>query len=125
MLFKILLVSFQGAYIPWQISRTILTMMSSAEETMKRISSHKDVLGMIIVDSEYIPVRTTLEYTLAKRYATQVGHLISNACSLVRDIDPQNELTVLRICSKKHEIMVAPENHYLLIVIQKPNSENM
>ena len=98
-------------------------MTSSAEETIKRISSHKDVIGIIVVDSEYIPVRTTLEYTLAKRYATQVGELISNACSLVRDIDPQNELTVLRICSKKHEIMVAPENDFLLIVIQKPSNE--
>ena len=96
--------------------------MSSADETIQRISSHKDVLGIIIVDAEYIPIRTTLEYTLAKRYATQVGELIYNARSLVRDIDPQNELTVLRICSKKHEIMVAPENDYLLIVIQKPSS---
>lgn len=30
----------------------------------------------------------------------------------------QNELTFLRIRSKKHEIMVAPDNGYMLIVVQ-------
>ena len=40
--------------------------------------------------------------------------------SVVRDIDPQNDLTFLRIRSKKHEIMVAPDKEYLLIVIQNP-----
>lgn len=34
----------------------------------------------------------------------------------------QNDLTFLRIRSKKHEIMVAPDKDYLLIVIQNPNA---
>jgi len=37
---------------------------------------------------------------------------------VVRDLDPQNDLTFLRIRSKKHEIMVAPDNEFLLIIIQ-------
>ena len=36
----------------------------------------------------------------------------------VRDLDPTNDLTFLRVRSKKHEIIVAPERDYLLIVIQ-------
>ena len=36
---------------------------------------------------------------------------------------PQNDLTFLRIRSKKHEIMVAPEKEYMLIVIQEPPKE--
>lgn len=36
------------------------------------------------------------------------------AKSTVRDIDPQNDLTFLRIRSKKHEIMVAPGNNSFL-----------
>ena len=46
--------------------------------------------------------------------------LTSKARSVVRDIDPTNDLTFLRIRSKKHEIMVAPEKDYLLIVVQNP-----
>ena len=33
----------------------------------------------------------------------------------------QNDLTFLRLRSKKHEIMVAPDKDYLLIIIQDPN----
>jgi hypothetical protein len=32
----------------------------------------------------------------------------------------QNDLTFLRVRSKKHEIMVAPDKDYLLIIIQNP-----
>ena len=41
----------------------------------------------------------------------------------MRDLDPQNDLTFLRIRTKKHEMMVAPEKDFLLIVVQDPNSE--
>jgi len=36
--------------------------------------------------------------------------------------DVQNDLTFLRLRSKKHEIMVAPDKDYLLIIIQDPNN---
>lgn len=37
-----------------------------------------------------------------------IHQLTAKARSVVRDIDPQNDLTFLRVKSKKHEIMVAP-----------------
>ena len=42
------------------------------------------------------------------QYAGLLHQLAAKARSVVRDIDPQNDLTFLRIRSKKHEIMVAP-----------------
>jgi dynein light chain roadblock-type len=33
-------------------------------------------------------------------------------------MDPTNELGYLRVCSKKYEILVAPDADYILIVIQ-------
>ena len=42
------------------------------------------------------------------QYAGLLHSLTAKARSVVRDIDPQNDLTFLRIRSKKHEIMVAP-----------------
>ena len=35
----------------------------------------------------------------------------------MRDIDPQNDLTFLRIRSKKHEIMVAPGLFFVLFLV--------
>lgn len=55
-----------------------------------------------------IPIRTTLDNSTTVQYAGLLRHLTMKARSTVRDIDPQNDLTFLRIRSKKHEILVAP-----------------
>ncbi|XP_060074479.1 dynein light chain roadblock-type 2-like [Ylistrum balloti] len=94
--------------------------MAEIEETVKRICAHKGVQGIVIVNHEGIPIRTTLDNSVTVQYAGLFHQLTQKARSVVRDIDPQNDLTFLRIRSKKHEIMVAPEKEYLLIVIQSP-----
>jgi hypothetical protein len=50
-----------------------------------------------------------------------------NVCAVLLSSWPfvyvrQNDLTFLRLRSKKHEIMVAPDKDYLLIIIQDPNN---
>jgi dynein light chain roadblock-type len=46
---------------------------------------------------------------------------------VVKNLDPDNELKFVRIRSKKHEIMVAPEfdktREYYLVVVQDPSSD--
>nr|XP_013005704.2 dynein light chain roadblock-type 1 isoform X2 [Cavia porcellus]XP_013005705.2 dynein light chain roadblock-type 1 isoform X2 [Cavia porcellus]XP_013005706.2 dynein light chain roadblock-type 1 isoform X2 [Cavia porcellus]XP_013005707.2 dynein light chain roadblock-type 1 isoform X2 [Cavia porcellus] len=46
------------------------------------------------------------------QYANLMHNFILKARSTVREIDPQNDLTFLRIRSKKNEIMVAPGREY-------------
>ncbi|MXQ86308.1 hypothetical protein E5288_WYG003113 [Bos mutus] len=95
-------------------------VQAEVEETLKRIQSHKGVIGTMVVNAEGIPIRTTLDNSTTVQYAGLLHQLTMKAKSTVRDIDPQNDLTFLRIRSKKHEIMVAPDKEYLLIVIQNP-----
>lgn len=74
---------------------------------------------------EGIPIRTTLDHDKTVQHAALITQLTAKAKSVVRgtcvfspplltlcgvkpDLDPQNDLTFLRIRSKKHEIMVAP-----------------
>ncbi|XP_010212992.1 PREDICTED: dynein light chain roadblock-type 2 [Tinamus guttatus] len=104
--------SSHGAHVP--------VVMAEVEETLKRIQAHKGVVGTIVVNAEGIPIRTTLDNSTTVQYAGLLHQLTMKARSTVRDIDPQNDLTFLRIRSKKHEIMVAPDKEYLLIVIQNP-----
>uniref|UniRef100_A0A8C9WF45 Dynein light chain roadblock n=1 Tax=Scleropages formosus TaxID=113540 RepID=A0A8C9WF45_SCLFO len=85
------------------------------------IQTHKGVIGIIVVNAEGIPIRTTLDNSTTVQYAAQLHHLTMLSRSAVRELDPQNDLTFLRIKSKKHEIMVAPEKDYLLVVIQNPS----
>uniref|UniRef100_A0A8C3G969 Dynein light chain roadblock n=1 Tax=Cyclopterus lumpus TaxID=8103 RepID=A0A8C3G969_CYCLU len=85
------------------------------------IQSQNGVQGIIIVNSEGIPIKTTLDNASTVQYAGLIHQLVMKARSTVRDIDPQNDLTFLRIRSKKNEIMIAPDKDYFLIVIQNPS----
>ena len=44
--------------------------------------------------------------------------LIFQAKAMFREIDQGNDLTFMRLRTKKHEIMVAPDRDYLLLVVQ-------
>ena len=59
-----------------------------------------------------LPIKTTLDNSATLQHAALLHQLTAKARSVVRDIDPQNDLTFLRIRSKKNEIMVAPGNNY-------------
>uniref|UniRef100_A0A8C3AKG7 Dynein, light chain, roadblock-type 1 n=2 Tax=Cyclopterus lumpus TaxID=8103 RepID=A0A8C3AKG7_CYCLU len=99
----------------------LIADMAEVEETLKRIQSQNGVQGIIIVNSEGIPIKTTLDNASTVQYAGLIHQLVMKARSTVRDIDPQNDLTFLRIRSKKNEIMIAPDKDYFLIVIQNPS----
>jgi len=49
-----------------------------------------------------------MDNTTTVQYAGLISQLSDKARSVVRDLDPTNDLTFLRIRSRKHEIMVAP-----------------
>lgn len=68
-----------------------------------------------------IPIKTTLDNSTTVQYAGLISALSDKARSVVRDLDPSNDLTFLRMRSKKHEIMVAPDKDFILIVIQNPS----
>uniref|UniRef100_A0A3B3UZG2 Dynein light chain roadblock n=1 Tax=Poecilia latipinna TaxID=48699 RepID=A0A3B3UZG2_9TELE len=95
---------------------------AEVEETLKRIQSQKGVQGIIIVNSEGIPVKSTLDNQSTVQYSALIHQLVMKARSTLRDIDPQNDLTFLRVRSKKNEIMIAPDKDYFLIVIQNPSA---
>jgi dynein light chain roadblock-type len=64
---------------------------------------------------EGIPIRTTLDHEKTIQHSALITQLTAKAKSMIRELDPQvylvfikNDLTFLRIRSKKHEIMVAP-----------------
>jgi len=92
--------------------------MSDVEEVLKRVQSHKGVIGTIVINQDGIPIRTTLDNSTTVQYAGLLCQLTQKARGTVRDLDPSNDLTFLRIRSKKNEIMCAPSSEYLLVVIQ-------
>ena len=77
------------------------------------------VEGVVVVNNEGIPIKSTLDststvqvsltqthlmYDIFLQYSAEVSQLAERAKCLVRDLDPTNELTFVRIASKKHEV---------------------
>ncbi|XP_076047781.1 dynein light chain roadblock-type 2-like isoform X2 [Oratosquilla oratoria] len=85
-------------------------MSAEVEERLKRIQAHKGVVGVIVVNSEGIPIKSTLDNPTTIQYTGLISGLTDKAKSVVRDLDPTNDLTFLRVRSKKHEIMIAPDS---------------
>merc|ERR1719183_2566198 len=83
-------------------------MSSECEETIRRIRSHHGVMGVIIVNLEGVPIYSSLSAEETTNWAAHLSQLTSKARGVVRTLDPQNDLTFLRVRSKKHEIMIAP-----------------
>ena len=44
---------------------------------------------------------------------------LRKAKSIVRDLDPTNALTFLRLKSASHEVLVAPEDNFIILVLQQ------
>ncbi|KAL7735767.1 hypothetical protein ACLKA6_020015 [Drosophila palustris] len=78
-------------------------MSQEVEETLKRIQSHKGVVGTIVVNNEGIPVKSTLDNTTTVQYAGLMSQLADKARSVVRDLDPSNDMTFLR---RPHSVRV-------------------
>ena len=53
----------------------------------------------------------------ATKYGVDLSKLAIYARNLVRDLNPKNDLTFLRVQCKKYEMMIAPDKDYFLIVI--------
>merc|ERR1712117_337293 len=88
------------------------------EETIKRIQENRGVHGVVLINNEGIPLKTTMDNSTTVQYGGLVSHLANKAKSIVRDLDPTNELTFLRVKSLKHEVLVAPDDSFVIIVLQ-------
>ncbi|THD28620.1 Dynein light chain roadblock-type [Fasciola hepatica] len=97
--------------------------MSEVEENFKRLLAHKGVIGAIIANADGVAIRSSMDNATTVQYCGLIQQLTSKARSAVRDLDPSNDLTFLRIRSKKNEIMVAPDRDYSLIVIQETGTD--
>eukprot|EP01006_Ploeotia_vitrea_P060261 TRINITY_DN75591_c0_g1_i1.p1 TRINITY_DN75591_c0_g1~~TRINITY_DN75591_c0_g1_i1.p1 ORF type:complete len:108 (-),score=12.63 TRINITY_DN75591_c0_g1_i1:158-460(-) len=100
--------------------------MSEIEDIVKRINTHKGVKGLIIVNAEGIPIRDSFDEQdrlLTIQYAALISQMVQKARAAVKELDNTNDLVFLRIRSKKHEILVAPDKDYILIVIQDPSCD--
>lgn len=112
---------------------SLLQQTAEIDETLKRLSSRKGVKAVVILNSEGQAIRSTMNEELTKQYGQLISALVTQARTTVSTLDDQvsswvhaliiwfrvtrltaarlfeqNDLTFLRVRTKKHEIMIAP-----------------
>ena len=79
--------------------------MAEVEERINRIKAHKTVKFLLIVDENCRIIKSTIPTNKGditpKQYSQQCTELAKKARSVVRDINPLNDLTFFRVRSKK------------------------
>ncbi|XP_030377741.1 dynein light chain roadblock-type 2 isoform X2 [Scaptodrosophila lebanonensis] len=73
---------------------------NNVEAIFQRLMKLPGIIGAILVDSNGNPVKTSLDASVSMLYAGRMGQLIHMARSM------------------KHEILVAQEGNYMVIVVQ-------
>ncbi len=89
------------------------------EETLRSLSAHKDVRGVIIASNDGLPISSTENLTADMRETVSalVASLVGRAKAVVTQLD-EGMLNFFTLDTSKGEILVAPENDYVLIVLR-------
>ncbi|XP_023163335.1 dynein light chain roadblock-type 2 [Drosophila hydei] len=74
---------------------------------------------IIIIDAAGKPVRSTVSQRRTYMYAAQLQPLAKMSRNVVRDLDPANDVTFLRIRSDSHEVHMSLNPEFIVVVIQK------
>ncbi|SNX87165.1 related to Dynein light chain 2B, cytoplasmic [Melanopsichium pennsylvanicum] len=105
------------------------------EATLTRLSNHQGVLGCLVLSrNDGLVIRSggqmfdpsgpgaNTRAEMLKSVTTLVKASVESLASDIKLIDDTDELGFLRIRTKKYEIMITPNDKYLLVVLQDPNA---
>ncbi|KAH8412944.1 hypothetical protein KR009_006917 [Drosophila setifemur] len=95
-------------------------MSAEVEEMLKRLQNYKNIIGIVVIDNDGIPIKTTLEYTTTLHYAAVMHMLRQKASQAVLDLDGTNEFTLLRMRTLYHEVILCTQGDYFIVVLQSP-----
>lgn len=98
-----------------------MTDVDKPEETLARIDrimSNKFVMGMVVANPENNPLRTNLDSATTMLHTRTLRPILILAACVVRDLDPKDELTAIRIRTKTQEYLLTNTDGYLVICVQ-------
>ena len=77
----------------------------------------------MIVNSKGIALKTTMNRDDTIEYGSLIAQFTNKSITYIDSLHKGQEVNFIRIRSKKHEIMIAPEKEFSLIVIQNPSND--
>jgi dynein light chain roadblock-type len=94
--------------------------MSEIEEAINRMKK----VNLIITGPDGNVARSNMDNKSdVNKYIYNVGDLVDKARSIIRDVDPSNDMTLLRFTLRKHDIIIAPGKNFRIIIVQETNKD--
>ncbi|CAG7682318.1 unnamed protein product [Allacma fusca] len=87
------------------------------DEMVRRLQTNKGVVGVIVTNRQGRAIKIAMDKTLGLQYLEGIKALECMTTALIRDINPKDNLRLLRIQSRKQEIVLYKEKEYMLILI--------
>ena len=87
------------------------------KDSLKRLGAHEGVRGVIITNMEGLPISSNLGAETTEVIAALVTSLVGKAKRVVDELG-EGGMNFLTISTPAGEVMVAPEEDYILIVMR-------
>ncbi|KAG6917489.1 hypothetical protein DXG01_002352 [Tephrocybe rancida] len=114
---------------PSSNSSSSSTMPPELESQLTMLSSHRSVLGYMLVSRGH-PVSiirhsgVVFEGEQGRKYATAIGRIVESVQGGLEEVHAGetdgDEVRFMRIRTKRHELMISPNDQYLLAVLHDP-----
>ena len=89
------------------------------QATLKKLQQFEGVRGVIVTNIEGLPISSTYETEQTERIAAHITSLVGKCKNVVKNTSSNSEddvMSFITITTKDGEILVAPEEEYILIV---------
>ena len=93
-------------------------MAQEIEKVLSNLQEQQGVIGYVVMTGSGLPVKTTFGNNETLQYCGLVSDYVSKAQAAVGGRLLTKPLDVLRIRSKKNELIITPEKDFILLVIQ-------
>lgn len=93
------------------------------DECYLRLLHSKDVVDCIVIDLRGYPIKSSMNDSNTLEFIGLFGQLVDKVCKAITKCDTSDEMASLRIRTVKHEVLITPDDHFVFMVIQKPNTE--
>ncbi|KAG8763899.1 hypothetical protein FRC11_009421 [Ceratobasidium sp. 423] len=94
------------------------------EYTLSRLSGHRNVRGVLVLARQGAIIRysgVAFEGEQGRKYAMAVKKIVDCCRTNLEEVGEEgDELKFLRMRTKKHELMISPDERYILVVLQDP-----
>lgn len=92
---------------------------------INRIGEHRGVIGVMVFKNNGVAIKSNLDESQTNLWAVLVAEVARKAKSVGKSMSNGNSMTMVRIRSTKYEVMITPEDDYILVSIHQQVDENL